>query len=153
MAPDKETFWGLMNLHDVFLNASLLRKNMINSPIINDAREFDTSDRERFERMWIASLYVLVEAWNSLAMKGVREYIASKVDIQPVSSILAQGYKDGSLKKMGQTRHYMFHRDKRKYWDIGRSSPWDQLEYHERLHMTFSTVFLSVFREIEQEDR
>jgi len=99
MALDKENFWGLMNLHDVFLNASLLRKNVLNSPLSTDTREFDISDRGRFERMWVANLYVLVEAWNSLAMKEVREYIASKVDIQPVSSILAQGYKDGSLKK------------------------------------------------------
>jgi hypothetical protein len=105
MAPDKETFWGLMNLHDVFLNASLLRKNMFNSPIVTDPREFDISDRGRFERMWIANLYVLVEAWNSRDMKGAREFVASKVDTEALDSILRQGYKDGNLRKMEQTRH------------------------------------------------
>jgi hypothetical protein len=149
---DKEVFMGLMNLHDAFLNASLLRSVMRRSPIVNNARLFEVSDRGRFERLWVATLYVLVEAWNSPQMRPIREFIASKVDIEQLNSILRQGAKDGNLRKMEDTGHYMFHRDKRKYWDNGRLSVCGQLEYHESLHMAFSHVLLSVLNEISLEE-
>jgi hypothetical protein len=54
---------AFMNLHDVFLNASLCRSKMMHSPIAKGAEEFTMSDRGRFERMWVTYLLVL---WQNL---------------------------------------------------------------------------------------
>lgn len=151
MNPDKEVFMGLMNLHDAFLNSSLLKHYMIKSPLVGDVNEFDATDRARFERMWVAFLSVLIEAWNSSQMRRVREYVASKVPIDELSALLRQGEKEGSLDKMRETRHYMFHRDKRKYWDDGRLAVCGQLEFYLRVHQAFSRILLAVFKKMEEE--
>jgi len=153
MKADKEIFMGLMNLHDAFLNVTLIKHHMDRSPLVNDIKIFDATDRARFERMWVAFLSVLVEAWNSFQMCRVREYVASKVSIDELSTLLQQGRKDGSLDKMRETRHYMFHRDERKYWDDGRLAVCGQLEFHLKIHQTFSRVFLVTFSEKDKEEK
>ena len=60
MGNPSEDAMAFMNLHDVFLNASLCRSKMIHSPIERAAEEFTMSDRGRFERMWITFLYVII---------------------------------------------------------------------------------------------
>lgn len=120
--PDQKSYMALGNLHDVFLNASLMKKHMDKSSVGKDAEIFLSSDRGRFERIWVAFLYVLIEAWESDNMKEVRDYVASKVSIDKLTRLIQEGKKDGSLNKMRNTRHYIAHRDKRKYWDTGRLS-------------------------------
>ncbi len=39
----------------------------------------------------------------------------------------------------------MCHRDKRDYWDAGRTDVAGQLGYHEFLHTKFSKAFLETF--------
>lgn len=143
----------IANLHDAFLNVSLLRKKMHESPIVDNPELFTLSDRGRFERMWIALLCVLVESWKSGQMRPARKFVASKVDTDELEGLLRQGKKDGSLRKMKETRHYMFHRDTRKYWDIGRISVVGQLEYNERLHQAFSRVLHEAMRTISNEEQ
>ena len=67
-----------MNLHDVFMNASLSRSKMLQARLNGiTPEEFTLSDRGRFERMWITFLYVLVEAWHAPAMAPGKAYIKS----------------------------------------------------------------------------
>ena len=42
---EKEVFMGFMNLHDAFLNASLLKDRMDKSPLVKDVKIFDATDR------------------------------------------------------------------------------------------------------------
>lgn len=153
MKADKEIYMGLMNLHDAFLNASLLKDRMDKSPLVKDIKVFDATDRARFERMWVASLSVLIEAWNSSQMSRIREYVASKVPIDELITLLRHGRKDGSLDKMRETRHYMFHRDERKYWDDGRLAVCGQLEFHLKVHRAFSRVLLVALSEMGKEKK
>ena len=151
MKLDQKIYMGLGNLHDVFLNVSLIKKHMDKSPVVKGADEFLMSDRGRFERMWVAFLYVLTESWESSDMKRVREYVASKVSIDDLAALIQQGRKDGSLDKMRETWHYIAHRDKREYWDTGRLSVLGQLQYHIKLHETFSHILLVAMREMNKE--
>ena len=80
----------LMNLHDVFLNASLQRRCMESSPLVKEAREFHYSDRARFERVWIMFLYVLVEAWRSRQMTPVRTHLSQVLDCTELESVISQ---------------------------------------------------------------
>ena len=153
MKADKDIFMGLMNLHDAFLNTSLLKERMDKSPLLKDVNIFTLTDRARFERMWVASLSVLIEAWNSSKMRRVREYVASKVPIDKLTALLRQGQKNGSLNKMRETRHYMFHRDKRKYWDDGRLAVCGQLEFHLKIHQAFSRILIVALSEMEKEEK
>ena len=152
---DQKIYMGLGNLHDVFLNASLIKKHMDNSPVESaterGAEVFLASDRGRFERMWVAFLYVLVEAWESDNMKEVRDYVSSKISADELTELIEQGEKDGGINKMRDTRHYIAHRDKREYWDSGRLSVLGQLEYHVKLHNTFSKILLVAMREMVKE--
>jgi hypothetical protein len=154
---NQNIYIGLANLHDVFLNASLIKKQMDNSPIESSGKRgaeiFLASDRGRFERIWIAFLYVLVEAWDSRNMKSIKDYIASKVSINVLTSLIDQGKKDGSLNKMKNTRHYIAHRDNREYWDVGRLSVLGQFEYHLKLHNTFSEILLVAMEEMNKESK
>ena len=104
------------------------------------------SDRGRSERTWVAFLYILVEAWKSESMDAVRTLLASMISLENLESLLRQGSLDGSLAKMKETRHYMCHRDKREYWDLGRLGIAGQLAFHEKLHMAYSDIFLAVSR-------
>jgi hypothetical protein len=147
MKLDQKIYMGVGNLHDVFLNASLIKKYMDDLPI--ETEQFFDSDRGRFERIWVAFLYVLIEAWE--ANKEIRDYIATKVDLDELSALIKEGKKDGSIKKMQNTRHYIAHRDKRGYWDAGRLSVLGQLKYHIKLHNTFSKILLIAMKEMVEE--
>ena len=140
---------GLLNLHDVFLNASIQRKAMHAAPIVEEADNFHFSDRGRFERAWAAFLYVLIESWRSYPMASVREYIASRVDLTNLNAVLDEGDQSGHIAKLRDVRHYMCHRDRREYWDDGRLGVLLQLEYNEKLHMAFSKVLLEVMKSVK----
>ena len=135
---------AFMNLHDVFLNASLARSCMLHSPLVPSAEEFTLSDRGRFERMWVTFLYVLVEAWRAPLTAGGKAYMESASPTREIDELIAQGDADGSLAKMRHVRDYMCHRDRRDYWDAGRTDVAGQLLYHEALHGAFSQAFLAV---------
>ena len=141
---------AFMNLHDVFLNASLCRSKMMHAPIAKGAGEFTLSDRGRFERMWVTFLYVLIEAWRSSIGAMAKSYIGSKTDLSEVEEIISKGKNDGSISKMRNVRDYMCHRDKREYWDAGRIDVAGQLEYHESLHRKFGEAFLEVFNQCKE---
>ena len=145
-----EDAMAFMNLHDVFLNASLCRSKMTHSPIAKGEEEFTMSDRGRFERMWVTFLYVLIEAWRSSIGAMAISYMRSKTDLSEVDEIISKGEKDGSISKMRNVRDYMSHRDKREYWDAGRIDVAGQLEYHEALHSKFSKAFLETFNHCKE---
>lgn len=138
---------GLANLHDAFLQASLVRAQMEQSPPSANPQEFLISDRGRFERLWVALLYVLVEAWGSRQMSQVRENIRAITSLAGLEQILNEGIVNGQISSMGEVRHYVCHRDKRKYWDVGRLSVIGNLAYHQRLHDAFSKVLMAAMRE------
>jgi hypothetical protein len=84
-------------------------------------------------------------------MKDVRDYVSSKISVDELTELIERGKNDGSINKMIKTRHYIAHRDKREYWDTGRLSVLGQLEYHVKLHNTFSEIFLIAMREMVKE--
>lgn len=137
---------GLLNVHDAFLNAALAEREKWKAPIEEDPEKFHMSDHGRFERMWVTLLYVLVEAWQSAQMTPVRAYIESVTPLGDLTSLLRAGKADGSLRKMRQTRDYMCHRDRRKYWDDGRLAVCGQIEYHVKLHAAFSRILLAAMK-------
>jgi hypothetical protein len=139
-----DDFMAFMNLHDVFLNASLSRSKMMHAPVVLDPIEFLASDRGRFERMWVTFLFVLVEAWQSPHMSGGKDYIASVIPIKEVDGLIEQGRADGSLTQMRNVRDYMCHRDRREYWNAGRLNIAGQIGFHVALHQAFDRVFLAV---------
>jgi hypothetical protein len=51
---------------------------------------------------------------------------------------------------MREVRHYMAHRDKREYWDAGRTALVGLMAFHNRLHEAFSEVFLSSIAEMRK---
>ncbi|MCY3546892.1 MAG: hypothetical protein OXH49_08410 [Gemmatimonadetes bacterium] len=133
---------GLMNLHDVFLNASLQRRSMDRCSVEQDVTFFHMSDRARFERVWVTFLYVLVEAWQSPPMEPVREHISSVMDVSSLNGVLAELNSAGDLAKMREVRDYMCHRDRREYWDTGRVAVAGMLSTHVALHDAFGDMLL-----------
>jgi len=139
---EKETRIGLYNLHDVFLNASLLRKAMLACPIGQGPKTAHAEARFRYERMWTSSLSILVEAWHSTPMRGVREYLDEVSGTAELTKLLRAARKSGLQDKLSDTRHYMCQKDQREFWDKGRSAPYGNLTEREEIHMAFSTVLL-----------
>lgn len=139
---------GLANLHDAFLNASLQRQLMQESPVEHgkDPTLWFASNRARLERSWVTFLYVLVESWRSAQMKEVRAHVASVISTAVLEDTLSQGDSSGDLDKMRATRDYMCHRDRRHYWDPGRLAVLGRLEFHDTLHMEFSKLLLAAMR-------
>jgi hypothetical protein len=148
---DSELREGLANLQDAFLNCSLLKKSMDTCCVVENAVEFHLSDRGRFERLWVAALAVLVESWHSSHMKPVREYIRTTVSTKDLTELLRESRKSGLIDAMIATRHYMFHRDKRKYWDPGRNTPVGRLKAFNKLHQSFSKVLLVATKKMGDE--
>lgn len=131
------------NLHDVFMNASVVKRAMDVSPIPAHAEQFHFSDRGRLERLWIALLQVLIEAWHSKQLREAREHIMSATDASALVQLLREAGGSEHRQRLQENRGYMFHRDKRKYWDAGRMGPVGHLEFHTRLHLEFSRVLLA----------
>jgi hypothetical protein len=144
---------GLLNLHDAFLNASLVLDRMLQEPVEKDPRLFHATNRARFERLWIALLAVLIESWHARNMRSVREYIDSVTDTSDLAELLRQARQTGRNKKMIECRHYMFHRDEREYWDDGRTAPVGELEFHLKLHAAFSKVLLTAVTAANEQRR
>jgi len=143
---------AIANLHDVFLNASLLRKMMHEAPVETDVFVFIISARARFERVWAAFLYVLIECWRSDSMRPVIEHIGKVTELSQLNSVLQEGDLTGAIERLREVRHYMCHRDRREYWDEGRMGVVGQLEYNERLHTAFSVVLLEALRATRKGD-
>ena len=130
----------LGNLHDVLMNASLQACRMNKEPIADDPETFMISDRGRFERTWLAFLYVLVECWRSQQMREVRDFIQTKIPDCQIVQLLREGEKNGAIKALREVRDYMCHRDRRTYWDTGRLAVAGNFDFNMRLHAEFSRV-------------
>src|SRR5437870_4126849 len=134
---------GIANLHDVFLNASVLRDRMLASPVEYDPQNLFfhlVTDRFRLERLWMMELYVLVEAWRSRLMAPVRARLASAIDLSELESVLEQCTRDNTILGMRQVRDYMVHRDRKRYWDLGRTAQIGGLAQNESIHAAFSRM-------------
>jgi hypothetical protein len=118
---------------------------MLRAPVDpgGDPIQFFHSDRGRFERTYVAFLYVVVEAWSSPVMRPAHELAESLTSLEEVTSVLRQARKDGGLEAMRQVRDYMFHRDQREYWDEGRAAVVMQMHTHEAIYQAFSKMFLA----------
>lgn len=113
---------------------------------VETPEDFFMSDRGRFERTYIAFLAVLIEAWSSEGAKTVLDTIASHVSTQRLQDLLSQARRSGVLDTMRSIRGYMFHRDEREYWDIGRIAVVQLNGVHEEIYSAFSEMFLGFFR-------
>jgi hypothetical protein len=138
---------GIANLHDVFLNASVLRNRMRAAPVEHDPQDlfwFLVTDRFRLERLWIMELHVLVESWQSRLMAPVRKALASALDgpVRELEAVLAQRARDNTLRGMRDVRDYMVHRDRKRYWDLGRTAQIGGGGEHESIHLAFSGMLL-----------
>ena len=134
---------GFVNLHDAFLNASLVLKQMQEAAVETDPERFHISDRARCERLWVALLAVLIEAWESEESKPVRDYIAAATSIDELVALLREARRSGRYAKILKCRHYIAHRGGKAYWDDGRGAPVGELNFNLRLHQAFSKVLLT----------
>lgn len=108
----------LSNVHDVFMNAQLMRTLMDREPVVMGADEFMTSRRGRLERAAMRDLYVLIEAFDASPPPYVAELKRlAPEELQAVLSLLKEQDRVDALR---QVRDYMSHRDVRRYLDIGR---------------------------------
>jgi hypothetical protein len=140
----------LMNLHDVFLNASLQMRCMEHAPVERDLRAFLISDRTRFERSWLTFLYVLLEAWQASQVAPVRAYVGALVGTAELDAMIAEGTQHGHIGKLREARDYMCHRDRREYWDAGSLAQANNPESNRRLHNAFGVTLLGALRAHER---
>ena len=72
-------------------------------------------------------------------MRPVVEWLSVVVpdDYQSVCDALHDAKQNGTLAKIQAVRHYMCHRDKRTFWDSGRTSVLGTPETAARLHDAF----------------
>jgi hypothetical protein len=106
------------DVHDVFMNAQLMRTLMDAEPVFHGATEFMTSRRGRLEHAAMRDLYVLIEAFDASPPPYLDELRRlSPAELNAVASLLVDRYRVLSLR---QIRDYMSHRDVRRYLDIGR---------------------------------
>jgi hypothetical protein len=140
---------GLMNLHDAYLNASLQRTAMERAPLEREPEVFHTSDRARYERTWAMFLYVLIEAWLSKSASEVRDFVRQVADTAPLDDLIAKAKEGGDLDAMFEGRSYMCHRDRREYWDAGRSAVFGRLELNQLIDREFGRILLTALRAID----
>jgi hypothetical protein len=140
----------IMNLHDVFLTASMCRKYMDESPLEDDLLSFAISQRGRFERLWITFIFVVIEAWQSKYMSSAQNHVKNYVpaDVTIINDLLKKAINDHSLDKMRDVRDYMCHRDKREYWNKGRIAVFGQLVCNDKIFRAFGDMFLNYFEKI-----
>lgn len=142
---------AIANLHDVFLNASLLKKLMDGLPLEKEENDSLAGDRWRAERLWIAHLAILTECWRSRQMRYAVQFIRGVTDTADLVGLLRDAAKQHADQDMFEVRHYICHRDQRNYWDRGRLAPVGQLPFFLQLHNAFSRVLLEGFRAINVE--
>jgi len=148
MADTLSVVESFSNLHDVFMNASVVKRAMDQAPIPDEDAQWHYHDRGRLERLWVALLAVLIEAWHADQMKPAREYLATVTNIDELVRLLREARKTDNFKRLQTNRSYMFHRDEREYWDEGRLGPIGHLDFHVALHSEFSRVLLVGLRSI-----
>lgn len=111
----------LLNVHDVFMNAQLLRILCDNEPLEHDREDpgvFVASRRGRRERGAMRDLYVLVEAFRASPPEYLNEIRMLAPDPhQAVETLLEDVDRLNALRAV---RDYMSHRDLRRYMDEGR---------------------------------
>lgn len=108
----------LSNVHDVFMNAQLMRTLMDNEPVIDGAEEFMVSRRGRLERAAMRDLYVLIEAFKASPNAYLEElHRIVPAELRAVRALLLD---QDRLTALRQIRDYMSHRDVRRYYDTGR---------------------------------
>jgi hypothetical protein len=108
----------LSNVHDVFMNAQLMRTLMDEEPVIADPEEFMVSRRGRLERAAMRDLYVLVEAFEVAPLPYLEELRRLvPEEVEAVGKALEDRKRVDALR---QVRDYMSHRDVRQYFDVGR---------------------------------
>ena len=146
----RDTCMAVTNLHDVFLNASLVRKLMFNSPLDHEPETGHISDRFRLERLWVGLLAVLMEAWTSSQMRETRNFLGEVASTDRLVGLVRQARKGEAHKALSNTRHYLFHRDKREYWDEGRTACWGRLNFHMQIHDEFGKVLLAGMQALNQ---
>lgn len=135
----------LLNVHDVFMNAQLMRELMDRQPVVDGAGEFMTSPRGRLERAAMRDLYVLIEAYQS----SPRAYLDRLREVAPgcyekVASSLADTSK---VETLMEVRDYMSHRDVRRYNDIGRYGvAIVGVDWHRRTESAFAELLLTALR-------
>lgn len=108
----------LSNVHDVFMNAQLMRTLMDKQPVVQSATEFMTSPRGRLERAAMRDLYVLIEAFDASPppyLDEMRRLVPG--ELEAVHLLLQDRDRVDALR---QVRDYMSHRDVRRYFDVGR---------------------------------
>jgi hypothetical protein len=146
---DEADFW---NLYDVFLNVHLLRNQMLRAPVEKDADPlgwFDT-DRARLERLYAAFLFVMVEAWRAPATAPGVAFGRGLANDGAIQQALDRAEADGGLSALREVRDYMFHRDRREFWDRGREAVVFQMHTHQALYDAFSDFFLQAKRALRE---
>ena len=161
MSEDDVDSW-VLNLHDVYLNASLLfelMQNFRSAELPKQASfiasgdqsqalaDFNASNWARLERLWWAHLEVLREAWERThkSRPAVVEYLAKQSGYMEVQRICEESRINGLTDALREARGYMFHRDKRGYFDMGRlKSMMKRYDDARRLIETFGVFFLSM---------
>lgn len=132
---DHRDFW---NLHEAFLNAVLQHKYWVDAT--DQSR--DPHDVERFRRMWIAFLAVLIEAWRSRQMQPGVAYMRGLTSCAHLEMSLAQGEKDGLVAWMTAVRDHVFHLNMSSRPTVGRHGG-SASDGPERLYQAFSETFLA----------
>lgn len=142
----------VLNLHDCFNTANLLRTLMLNTqpdlPAPGTAPEsamlhFSVSNRGRLERLWWALTYVLIEAWERKSPEA-RAFFAALPRTAALNIKLRELRKNGVIDKMRECRHYMCHQGDRTYWDKGRTAPVGDLKTLLELSQLFGAAFLDM---------
>ncbi|GAC1600354.1 MAG: hypothetical protein NVS3B29_00670 [Candidatus Saccharimonadales bacterium] len=145
----KEADDRFINLHDAFLNASVVRDRMRKSSVVA-GNDYLSEDRWRLERLWIGLLYVLIEAWCASASLQLKNETSETVQAKNLKNIIGKHEKSGYIKEMAEVRHYMFHRDKRHLWDPARMAPLGNVLDNEEIHSAFSEYFLKIASNIQK---
>jgi hypothetical protein len=146
MELDREIAMAVVNLQDAYLNVSIVRRKMDECPVTRRGGEdFMVSDRGRLERLWVALLAVLIEAWQANSTARARTFLrgVSSAETGKLDAVLRELRKEPHRKRIHDARGYMFHRDKRKYWDDGRMGPIGYLNLHTRVQNAFSRIILA----------
>ena len=124
---------------------------MLNSPLDQEPETGHISDRFRLERLWVGLLAVLLEAWESPQMREARNFLSGVASTDRLVGLVRQARKPEARKALSDTRHYMFHRDKREYWDEGRTVCWGRLDFHMQVHDEFGKVLLAGMQALNQD--
>jgi hypothetical protein len=109
-------------------------------PLERMAEHWPISDRARFERLWWAMTYVLCETWEHKSTEA-RDFFATLPRTADLNIRLRELKKAGVIERMRECRHYMFHRDDRTYFDVGRAAPVGDLQTMLGLSQLFGAVF------------